>query len=113
LAHTHIFFFGTNAGHVYEIYPQLEMPAAMDPDHHVLVWIEFLKSHVYGRDSNLMTGSFLQQALMELLRLALTCQAMPFRDASTSSQLVQVSIQQIFASRHTAVGRNTGSCLHQ
>jgi len=50
LAHTHLFFFCTNAGHVYEIYPQLEMPAAVDPDHHVPVWIEFLKSHVYGRD---------------------------------------------------------------
>jgi len=35
---------------VYEIYPQAEMPASVDPDLHVPVWIEFLKSHVYGRD---------------------------------------------------------------
>ena len=49
LAEMHMFWsFGLDTGHVYEIYPQPEMPVAVDTDHHVHVWIEFLKSHMYG-----------------------------------------------------------------
>ena len=35
-------------GHVYEIYPQPEMPA-VDVHSHMLVWLQFLETHVYGR----------------------------------------------------------------
>ncbi|KAF8523314.1 hypothetical protein BU17DRAFT_43932, partial [Hysterangium stoloniferum] len=35
-------------GHIYEIYPQPELPAA-DLDYHMKVWINYLETHVYGR----------------------------------------------------------------
>ncbi|KAF8530573.1 hypothetical protein BU17DRAFT_17785, partial [Hysterangium stoloniferum] len=36
------------SGHIYEIYPQPELPAA-DLDYHMKVWISYLETHVYGR----------------------------------------------------------------
>ncbi|KAF8529568.1 hypothetical protein BU17DRAFT_36594, partial [Hysterangium stoloniferum] len=35
-------------GHIYEIYPQPELPS-VDMDQHMRNWISFLESHVYGR----------------------------------------------------------------
>ncbi|KAF8524927.1 hypothetical protein BU17DRAFT_42438, partial [Hysterangium stoloniferum] len=35
-------------GHIYEIYPQPELPS-VDMDQHMCNWISFLESHVYGQ----------------------------------------------------------------
>ena len=110
------------------------MPVAVDTDHHVPVWIEFLKSHVYGCNLEpddwlfpLMSSNGIAQIGSDMSSNAIqgwidkfTCGAgmssNAFRDRLTSSPVVQGLIQRKYASQHTAfeeVVHNTGSCLHQ
>ncbi|KAF8513429.1 hypothetical protein BU17DRAFT_68803 [Hysterangium stoloniferum] len=60
-------------GHIYEIYPQPELPAA-DLYYHMKVWINYLETHVYGRalqDEDYLFPSINQARELIIQRLGL------------------------------------------